>query len=246
MALPNLFNRLAWALDSAATLLTPPRCRVCRAPLWGCDNALLCPDCLAGVEWIGPGACALCGYPAGPYAVHSPNGCSRCRSRPLGLTGVAAVARYGGGARQLVRTLKFGGERMVVDSLAGLMAERWRGSPFFGKADLVVPLSLHPARLQRRGFDQAKLLGESVARELGLEYGENFVRRTRFTVPQAVLHREERLRNMDGVFAVGEEIAGRRVVLVDDVMTTGATIAACAGACRQAGALRVYGLCFAR
>lgn len=240
------FTRIAETLDSAASFLTPPRCRVCRAPLWGYDNAFLCPDCLAAIEWIGPGACLGCGYPAGPHAVLGSSGCIRCRGRALGLTGVLSVARYSGGARQLVRALKFGGERVLAESMAGLMVERWRGSSLFGKADLVVPLSLHPARLRRRGFDQAGLLACGVARELGLEYGDGFVRRARFTVPQAVLHRDERLRNMEGVFVAEGDFTGRRVILVDDVVTTGATMAACARVCREAGAVRVYGVSFAR
>lgn len=232
-------------IDGAFSCLAPPRCRSCRAPLLGHDNPYLCPACAAAVEWIGDGACRGCGFPAGPHAAHAEN-CLRCRDKKLNLTAAVAVARYRHGARNLVRSFKYGGETELARPLAALMAERLRAADFFSGVDMVVPVALHPKRRRERGFDQARMLAEPVATLVGLPCRPGVVKRVRHTTPQAALHRAQRLENMKGAFTADESLKGRRVVLVDDVMTTGATMADCARACREAGATRMYALLFAR
>ncbi len=224
--------------------LAPPRCRQCRAALLGHANPFLCPACAAAVSWIGEGACRGCGYPAGPHADLGDD-CPRCRGKNLRLTAAAAVARYRAGARSLVKALKFRGETEIARILAGLMAERLRRADF-GKIDLTLPVSLHPERRRRRGFDQARLICRRLGLEAGLAVREDLLARIRFGPPQATLRREARLANMAGAFRVDGDLSGQSILLVDDVMTTGATMADCARACREAGARRVYALVFAR
>lgn len=223
----------------------PPRCRCCHAPLFSHRNPYLCSDCVGALPWIGPGACPGCGYPAGPHAIHA-DGCFRCRGGRLNLTGAASVARYRAGARSLVLAFKFGGETELAAPIAALMGERLRGADFAGKLDLVLPVALHPAKRRQRGFDQAGLLADRVARHVGLPCRSDLMRRAIHTKPQATLQREARLENMTGAFTASGEVEGKRLLLVDDVMTTGATMAECARACRDAGARRVYALTFAR
>jgi ComF family protein len=163
----------------------------------------------------------------------------------LGLTAAAAVARYRRGARGLVLALKFSGETEIAAPLAGLMAERFRAAGF-GEADCVVPVALHPERRRTRGFDQARLLGERLSLEIGLPLLDGGLRRVRHTRPQSSLDRGSRLDNPRDAFLASPEMAGARPLLVDDVMTTGATLKDCARACRAAGARRVYALVFAR
>lgn len=233
-------------IGGAFSCLAPSRCRSCRKPLFDHDNPYLCPACAAAVDWIGDGACRGCGFPAGPYAAHTDR-CLRCRDKKLNLTAAVAVARYRHGARNLVRLFKYGGETELARPLAGLMAERLRGADFFGDMDMIVPVALHPKRRRTRGFDQAKILAGLVAARVGLPCRAGVVKRVRHTTPQAALHRTERLENMKGAFTADENVLkGRRVALVDDVMTTGATMADCARACRAAGATRVYAVLFAR
>ncbi|MDR1519906.1 MAG: ComF family protein [Planctomycetota bacterium] len=224
--------------------LAPPRCRCCRAPLLDHANPFLCADCAAGVGWIGAGACRGCGFPAGPHAELGGD-CSHCRGKNLGFTAAAAVARYRRGARKLVLALKFGGETEIARPMAGLMAERLR-SAGFGDIDWIVPASLHPARRRLRGFDQSRLLAAHLSRETGIPLRWDLLRRIRPTRPQSTLSRAARFENAQGAFAASPEIAGGRALLVDDVMTTGATLRDSARACRQAGASRVYALVFAR
>lgn len=230
--------------DSLFSILAAPRCRLCRAPLFGHVNPFFCPACASRVEWIGKGACRGCGYPSGPHASHDGE-CQRCRGRRLRLTAAAAVARYRSGARELVLGLKFRRETELARPIAGLMAERMRGAAF-PPIDLVLPVSLHPERRRTRGFDQAQLLARHIAGATGLKTASGLVERTRHTTPQAALRREARLLNMEGAFRASPELSGKSVLLVDDVMTTGATMAECAKACREAGARRVSALVFAR
>ncbi|MCD8140334.1 MAG: ComF family protein [Planctomycetaceae bacterium] len=233
------------ARDIAFACLTPTRCRLCRAALFAHGNAFLCSDCAGKVPWIGPGACPTCGYPAGPHAVHLKE-CRRCHGGWMGLRGAVSVAMYRHGAKVLVTALKFGGEEELIRPMAGLMAERYRAAPFHGKLDLIAPVSLHPKRRRERGFDQAAVLAERVARTCGLEWSSACLERVRWTVPQASLGRGQRLTNLEGAFRADPAVAGRRVLLVDDVMTTGATMAECARVLKAAGARAVYGLTFAR
>lgn len=231
--------------DAAFACLAPQRCRLCRAPLFAHRNAFLCPECVAAMPWIGPGACLTCGYPPGEYAVHGKE-CRRCHGGWMGLAGTVSVARYRLGAKMLVKALKFRGEEELIRPMAGLMAERYRGAAFFGKPEVLVPVPLHPKRKRERGFDQAALLAAGVASLCGMELGEGWLERTRWTEPQAHLGRRARLANIEGAFRAGAAVAGRRVLVLDDVMTTGATLAACAHALRAAGAKAVYALTFAR
>lgn len=241
---PGISSLVRSAAGCLLSSLAPPRCRLCHASLFDHLNPFLCPECVATIEWIGPGACRGCGYPAGPHASHD-NSCQRCRGKELRLTAAAAVARYSSGARERVKSLKFRGETEVARPIAGLMAERLRAVEF-PRIDILVPVALHPARKRDRGFDQARLLVDRLAGLTGLPAGAGLLERTRPTTPQATLRREARLRNMEGAFRAGASVAGKSVLLIDDVMTTGATISECARACRDAGARRVSALVFAR
>ncbi len=162
------------------------------------------------------------------------------------MTAGVAVARYRGGVRELVLRLKFGRELELAGPMGGLMAERLLGTDFRGGIDVIVPVALHPVRRRERGFDQARMLSGVVGKRVGLPVAGGVLRRVLYTVPQSRLRRGARLLNMEGAFVCGEGLEGKRVLLVDDVMTTGATMAACSRACRLAGARRVYGLVFAR
>ena len=230
--------------DTAFSVFAPPQCRFCRSTLLGHKNPFLCDKCAAAVEWIGEGACRGCGFPAGPYASLGES-CRHCRGKKLNLTAAAAVARYRGGARSMVLALKFRGETEMVRPMAALMALRLEKTEI-PRPDWVVPVPLYPKRVRMRGFNQAELLAAAVAKRSGFETRTDVLVKTVNAKPQSLLKREERFANASGAYAASEEMTGKSVLLVDDVMTTGATLADCARACRAAGAKRVYALVFAR
>lgn len=144
-----------------------------------------------------------------------------------------------------MRALKFHAETEIAPLLGGLLAERLRRADF-DKIDLVLPVPLHPERRRTRGFDQAELIARATAREMSLPMRRDLLEKVRHTRPQALLRREQRLANMAGAFRVAGTLPGANILLIDDVMTTGATMGDCARACREAGAARVYALTFAR
>jgi len=166
---------------------------------------------------------------------------------PFGLVQLEWCAAFTGPVRAAIHAHKYRGERRVAGPLGRALAERWASVGRGG--DLVVPVPVHPARLRERGFDQAADLARVCGEHLGVPVAGVLERRQR-TAAQHALGREDRARNMAGAFGVREaargRVAGRWVVVVDDVSTTGVTLSGCAAALLEAGALAVSGLTVAR
>ena len=162
------------------------------------------------------------------------------------LDGVRAACRFDGVAREAVHDLKYRRIRSRASVLADVLVEALARRPL--AMDVLVPVPLAPGRIRQRGFNQSALLAQLVGQQLGVAVAPDALVRTRETSPQVGRSAAERHANIDGAFAcqLPEAIIGRRVTLVDDVMTTGATLAACADPLRAAGASRVYGLVVAR
>jgi ComF family protein len=206
-------------------LLAPPCCAACDEPLG--QPAAFCAACASSL--LPPGA-----------SVEPAHG-----ERDLGLA-VVAFGAYGGALGAALRRFKYGSRPDLARPLAELARGAARQAGL--RAELVVPVPLHPVRLGERRFNQATLLARRLARELGGRLAPLALARTRPTAPQAGLDRAARRRNVAGAFVAREpaRIRGRSVVLVDDVATTGATLADCARALRQAGARQVIALVVAR
>ena len=209
-------------------VLMPPVCPSC-----GREGAAPCVDCHAR---LGRRLEEPAGLPLGLAG-----------SQPAGLVQLEWCAPYGGPARAALHALKYDGEQRLALPLGRLMAARWRRAGAGG--ELIVPVPVHAARRRDRGFDQAELLARVISRELGLPLVAALERRAS-TAAQHALGRGARQANVGRVFAVrnrhAADVRGRWVVLVDDVATTGATLAGCAQALLAAGARAVSALTLAR
>lgn len=229
-------------LEGLLNLLFPPRCQVCG----DFGDFPLCPTCLVGFPTIHPPVCQRCGKPLrGPSSLVFT--CIPCRKSKSAVDLIRAYGMYDGSLREAIHALKFRRKKVLARPLGNLMAGVSTMWPSVFDAQAVVPVPLHPRRLRERGFNQAHLLAEVVAACLGIPLLSSVLWRTRATPAQAGLVREARLVNVQGAFASDPEmVEGSSILLVDDVLTTGATVEACASALKSAGAKKVTVLVLAR
>ena len=237
----------AW--EEIVELVFPPRCALCDQ----LGEPAFCPRCLAQVEYLAPPYCVCCGRPLMPTA--DPHTlCGACRADRPRLEGARAVGLHTGVLRQAVLRLKFGRQRNLVRPLGELLAARWAqepGSPHalpWSALDALLPVALHPRRRAWRGFDQAALLSRELARHTGLRCREGVLLRVKDTPAQVGLSAAQRRENVRGAFSVKgiAAVRGARLLLLDDVWTTGATLGEAARALHRAGAREVYGLTLTR
>jgi len=238
-ALEHLAAPLVW-------LLFPDECRICNRPLIRASRIPVCDACLRPPEPLSAEHfCTCCRTPfLNSFPLDEQGRCGLCRRGLSGFDAAYSFGAYQGRLRELIHLFKYG----RVRPLAGPLGE-WLATaiPREQRFEAIVPVPLHWRRRWQRGFNQAALLARAVARRYGLPV-THALRRVRATAAQAGLSRSGRRANVTGAFRLrrGVEVAGRRVLLVDDVMTTGATARACALALKQAGARYVAALTLAR
>ncbi|MFC3550789.1 ComF family protein [Lysobacter cavernae] len=210
--------------------LWPPHCLLCGER--GHAGLDLCPACRAELPW----QCHACAHCALPLAVAA-EACGDCLQRPPPQANTRAAFVYRAPLDRLLPRAKFHGDLASARLLAQLMAPALAGAD---RPQALLPVPLHPGRLRRRGYDQALELARPLAQQLGLPLRDDLLQRVRATAPQSRLDAGQRQRNLRGAFAVRTG-AGlpTHVAVVDDVMTTGATVQAAARALRHAGVARV-------
>ena len=218
----------------AVDLVLPPSCAAC-----GRGGAFLCEPCESSLSRLERPYCVRCAHPGADRL------CEACASSPPAFDGIRAVCLFEGAARQLVHSLKYANFRAVAPDMARLLADLLGPRP--GPGEVIVPVPLHPRRERTRGYNQSELLARTVGKRTGLPVRPGIVRRVRNTPPQVSIENyEERRSNIEGSFECPNGLSGESVLLMDDVVTTGSTMSACAAALKAAGARSVWGLAFAR
>jgi ComF family protein len=240
------WHGFAWpVLGRIADLLLPPVCIACHGRIG--THGLLCGACFAKIEFIAPPFCARLGVPL-PYDTGAPALSAAAMASPPVYDRARAVARYSDTMRELIQSFKYRDRQEGLQLFA-----RWlknAGRELLADADLLVPVPLYPSRLWWRRFNQSAMLANALGRLAGIPVDCSVLKRVRRTASQVGLSADQRRRNVAGAFRVdrarADRLRDKTIVLIDDVITTGATAEACARVLRRAKAARVDVLALAR
>lgn len=242
----QLGTSLNEGLRPVIDLVYPPRCPLCGAAI--AAQGGLCAECWSELEFPGGPACAACQRPMGSAAAMKSDKCYPCNLSAPRHAGIAAATIYNDASRKLILSFKHGGKIALAALLGRLMAGRLDDPE--GEPPLIVPVPLHRLRIWQRGYNQAALLARELARHGKGELAVDALVRQRRTPSLGGLGQEARRNVLSGAIAVRSgavaKIFNRRVTLVDDVLTSGATSDACVAALLEAGAASVRIACFAR
>ncbi|WP_286239805.1 ComF family protein [Neptuniibacter halophilus] len=200
----------------------------------------LCPDCLSDLPWL-RSCCSRCALP-----LQSPNQntllCAHCISHPPSFDRIQSPFHYRFPIDHLITQTKYQKQTCYISTLAELL---WHHCDIPDSADALIPVPMHPYSLIRRGFNQADLLARQLSRLSGIPLASHLIRKTRTTHAQMGLNRQQRLRNQKGAFNC-KRCPGLHLILIDDVMTTGATLETLSHSLKKAGARRVEAITCAR
>ncbi|MFQ5991626.1 MAG: ComF family protein [Nitrospiraceae bacterium] len=233
--LRNIFHRLL-------NLVLPVDCSSCGIGLTDDPVPFFCRQCWGDIRPLQGPACPRCGRPfASPVTMtYSPtHHCAACRHRRPAFTQAWSLYPYTPPLRDAIRLFKYRRKVVLADALGDLFSGPW---PQLPELDVVIPVPLHSSRLREREFNQSLLLADRLNHHLRLPLSHDNLVRTRATRLQTELSRSARLRNLRRSFVVRrpDDVAGKRILLVDDVLTTGTTVNECAKALRRAGSGDVY------
>jgi len=226
-------------LKALTDFFFPPLCHICRTFIPDAGPVHICRSCRDQMRPVSYPLCQVCGIPFAGIGADHP--CGGCLKKPPSFDAARAGFVYDGHCRELIHAFKYQNKTLLRRPLALLAGECLTEFVASQHPDLVVPVPLHRKRLHSRGFNQAVLLGELLAHEWRLPLERRALQRIRWTEPQLSLSADERRENVTGAFAVANSVAvaGKRVLLVDDVLTTGSTVEECSRMLKRAGALNV-------
>ena len=236
---------LAFGWEGLLHILLPRTCFACGVDLPFRFPHPLCAGCLAQIRRPGPLICMRCGtvLPAG--GAHCPH-CRGSKGKQFKCQVIRSAWLFGPQSQALIHAFKYQGYSFLSEYLGACMAQEFARYPELQGVDCVLPVPLHPKKQRARGYNQSLLLAQYFCRHTGLPLCADLAQRRKDTLPQARLNRRERLDNMVGAFIAGPQAKGKRILLIDDVATTGATLEGCAVALKQAGAKTVMAFTLAR
>jgi competence protein ComFC len=227
-------------LDAGLGLIYPEVCQLCRKQRASLREGFVCSQCWSEVHFIRPPFCQRCGLPF-TGELTATFECTNCRELEFHFRFARAAVISKTVVLEAIHRFKYSRALWFENFLAGLLLRE--AAPVLGKKDwdYIVPVPLHPLRKREREFNQAEILARRLADETHIPLNDKILRRIVPTATQTVLTREKRATNMKNAFAVrnGSRLAGKRIIVLDDILTTGATTNACARALRAAGATDV-------
>lgn len=230
-----LLTYLKSELSGLFDLLLPPTCAICRVETPALSPIGICPNCLTQLPALPAARCPRCALPY-PTEDGRPHLCEACLRRPPDFSAVVAVGVYGGLLRESIHHFKYEQGIHLDQPLGALLGQRLATDEPGFLPDLILPVPLHPRRLRERGYNQSLLLARRLGKELRVKTESRRLRRMRPTPPQQGLPLAERQRNLRGAFALSAPLRGEKILLIDDVMTTGATVRECAQVLKSGGA----------
>ncbi len=227
--------------------LFPPLCLACSVVLSTGAKEVFCPDCLRQITFITGSRCPVCGiiFPDSPSGDHV---CGNCLENKPWFTSARAAVAYDGIILEAIHQFKYGRNVTTGAALASFLAGFDLAGQDLDSFDAIVPVPLHIKRLRERGFNQSLILARALGEKHGLNVDFSLLKRCKLTLTQTGLHKKEREMNISGAFVAGspEKICEKKLILVDDVYTTGATINECAKTLVKAGASQVAVVTLAR
>jgi ComF family protein len=242
----GILSSLRAATGGILDLVYPRSCTCCSAPAPE-GGRYLCWDCMATLPFIQDPYCSICGDPFDGAITHD-FVCGWCEANQPAFEIARSALRYRGHVAHLLQSFKYQHATYLAADLGMILAGCVRAHLLTGGLDAIAYVPLHPRKARSRSYNQARLLAEYLSRDLEIPVERNALRRVRWTSTQTRLRAEARRQNVEGAFVtpIPDWVQGRRWLLVDDVMTTGATVAACAKVLCDAGATRVVVATLAR
>ncbi len=224
------------SLKTTAELLFPQVCLHCGKGL-NTDGLHLCKECISSIRPLSPGHCICCAHPfTSETSLHH---CSSCLRDPPCFTKVYAAGLYEGTIKEAIQGLKYRNQLYLAKPLGQLLEEKIDNNCDDFEPDIIIPVPLHIKRLRQRNYNQALELARPLSKRTGLPVDISTLIRHRPTIPQQGLSARERKRNLRNAFSVSSAIPGQNILLIDDVITTGETVRACAKTLIDAGASEV-------
>jgi ComF family protein len=234
-------------VSGLADILFPPRCIICGGYPEERGKTPFCSECLSKVPFIGPPLCTCCGLRFTGTGGEN-HLCGDCISKKPFFSIARALGTYDTILLDTIHLFKYSGRIIIGERIGEVMAEHRYDSLSILDFSLIIPVPLHPKKLRERGFNQSLVLGRQIAKKFSIPLDFGTLKRSIDTKPQVNLGKSERIKNVRGAFMVQEKerIKGKKVLLVDDVYTTGSTVNECARVLREAKASDVAVLTLAR
>jgi len=225
--------------------LYPKRCPVCEDIVMPEGNRCVCAECESKIPYIKGARCYICGKELEDERTEYCHDCAvRLKEKTLFFRQGIAPLKYNATMRRTMEKLKYLNKREYAEFFAKCIADTYGERIKSWEADYIVPVPIHKRRFVKRGYNQAALIAEHINRALGLELKDDILIRTRNTKAQNKLNDKDRRKNVTGAFKIQKNVVQyKKVVLVDDIYTTGSTINSCARILKEAGAAEVYSVC---